>query len=111
MAIRDVKRKYPALVEPAQIQLQGLLREQMHRNGIGAKGIQHDQSVLSRGGTYERLARVSDDDPTSIAAFTQVGEEFRIPGNAFDRAVDLVKRPALTGCRVAGQRADAQAND
>src|SRR5688572_10029977 len=81
----------------------------MYRNGIRTEGVKDDDIVHGRP-VLQRKTRIADDHLALRSARREMAEVARIPGDALDLSVDLVKRPLLARLCVIGERSRAEAN-
>ena len=96
--------------KPRQVTAQCLAREQMHRDRVGRKGVEHDQvELLLRCG--ERQARVTERDRRLRRAGGEETERGRIAREPCDLRVDLEEGPALAVVPMTGEGPCPEADD
>src|SRR4029077_11396161 len=84
--------------------------EQMNRNGIGGKGIEHDEVVTLRS-SGQGQAGVTEHDRLSPRAGRQETEVLRVARDANDFGIDLEEGPMLALKPVTRQAAGAEPDD
>ena len=94
VAVRDVHQDHAMRREARQVAAQRFAREQVHRNGVGGKRVEHDQVELPRR-SRKRQARVAEHDPGLRGAACEEAEHARIARKPDDLRVDLEEGPAL----------------
>ena len=110
VAVRDVERDQSAGTELADVELDRLAREQVHRDGVGAERVDDHEVRGAVRNLGDRPAPVAEDDLHVRPRVPQVREEARVAGDACDRRVELVEGQPLARSPVRGQRADSEAD-
>src|SRR5207249_1222557 len=90
--VRDVEGEHPRRGEAVEVQPERFSRQEVHRDRVGAVGIEDDQIVASRG-PRQGQPRIAEDDARLRQAVAQVGEVLRIAGDSLDERIDLVQVP------------------
>jgi hypothetical protein len=80
----------------------------VHRNRVGAEGVEDDEIVGLVGRMLQADSRVAQDDVHSSTAVLQIGKVTGISGDLLDERIDFVEGPQAIGFRVAGHRTAAE---
>ena len=117
IAVREMEREEAAHLEHVEIETQGLAREQVHGDGVGAEGIDHDQIVVLPGPllphrlhTDAGVAHLHAHGDAAGGRIRQVGEVSAVEGDVANERIDLVEGDGVAGPRVRRQRTRAEAD-
>ncbi len=109
MGVRDVERQYAAGLQVAKIQLQRLLRDEVHGKGVAGEGVDDEEIVLLVRLTLEREPSVAQNNVHGPAAVREVGE--LASGKLLHEGIDLVEAKHIARPRIPGEAPCSQADD
>ena len=109
--IGEVDEQHAAGLQPAHVELEGFAGQQMHRDGVGAEGIQHEQVVAGIGGVLEQEPSVPDGDGDARGRLGQIWEQLGVLRDVDDDGIDLVEGVGIGRPAIRGERAHAEADE
>ena len=108
VAVRDVHGDGAVRLEVALVVVEGLEGQEVHRDGVAAEGVQHDDVVLLVRFAFHREAGVAHHELRLGLRILQVGEGARRePGHV---VVDLVEAEGVARAAPGGEGAAAEAD-